>query len=302
MVPGAPTRIALLGLGLMGGSLGLALRRAWPETVIAGFDPAPGVAQRALARDAVSIAAASVAEALGEARLVMIAAPTLAARSLLGEIAAAWDSLAPDVAITDLCSVKQPLSEWARALLPDPTRFAGGHPMCGSERAGIEAARADLFRGARWIITPSVDTALDVNERVSALASAVGALPSSMDAARHDEAVAGASHLPMVAAAALAETLAVRPDWPEIAALAASGYRDTTRVAAGEPQMGRDILLTNGARVEPLLRAYISTLERIAAAIAAGDGATIETALRAASDARNAWAANRADGAASDVL
>jgi prephenate dehydrogenase len=291
--PETPERTAILGLGLMGGSLALALKRAWPATRIAGYDPAPGVAERARTRGAIDYPATSVAEALRGASMVIIAAPTLAAEDLLREIGARWDLLAPDAVITDLCSVKGPVMEWARTLLPRPLRFAGGHPMCGSERAGIDAADANLYAGARWVITPAPETAPDALAQVEALARAAGAHPSAMDAATHDAAVAGASHLPLAIAATLAGALAEAPDWPLVASLAAGGYRDTTRVAAGDPVMGRDILLANRERVLAWLDAFSAALERLRAALASGDSVEIEARLRAASDARRAWAAER---------
>jgi prephenate dehydrogenase len=284
-----PARVALLGLGLMGGSLGLALRRAWTASSIVGYDPRPGVAERAQERGAITATAASVAAALAGANLIIIAAPTLAARELLRATAAAWDTLASGATVTDICSVKLPLMDWAQEYLPDPTRFVGGHPMCGSELAGIEAARAGLYIDAQWIITAGPEAAPDAVTLTASLATAAGARPIVMDAARHDRAVAGASHLPLIAAATLAQTLAAQPDWGAIADLAVSGYRDTTRLAAGDPRMGRDILLANSHHIAPLLHAYITELERLATAIETNDGAAIEAALQAASAARRAW-------------
>ncbi|HEU0027503.1 MAG TPA: prephenate dehydrogenase/arogenate dehydrogenase family protein [Ktedonobacterales bacterium] len=302
--PGAPARVAILGLGMMGGSLGLALKRARPATEVAGYDAAPGVAERARARGAIDRPAASVADALGGASLVVIAAPTLAAEGLLAEIGARWDALAPNVVITDLCSVKSPVVEWARARLPQPARFAGGHPMCGSERTGIDAADAGLYTGARWVIIATLETAPDALAQVEALARAVRSHPLVMDAAAHDEAVAGASHLPLAVAATLAGALAQDPSWPVVARLAAGGYRDTTRVAAGSPIMGRDILLANRERVLARLDAFMAALERLREAVARGDGPAVEALLRMASDARRAWAAERerADGDTDGVL
>lgn len=302
--PGAPEQVAILGLGLMGGSLGLALRRAWPATARTGYDAAPGVAERARARGAIDRAAASVAEALRGASLVVIAAPTLAAESLLREIGAHWDTLAPDAIVTDVCSVKRPVIDWARALLPKSARFAGGHPMAGSERDGIDAADANLYAGARWVITPTSETAPDTLARVEALARVVGAHPLVIDATTHDEAVAGASHLPLTVAAALAGALAEDPSWPLVASLASSGYRDTTRIAAGDPIMGRDILLANYERVLARLDAFAAALERLRTAMARGDGAALEALLRKARDARRTWETDRerADGGADRVL
>jgi prephenate dehydrogenase len=176
--------------------------------------------------------------------------------------------------------------------------------MAGSARDGIDAADASLYAGARWVITPTPETAPDALARVGALARAAGGRPLLMDAATHDEAVAGASHLPLVVAAALTGALAEEPDWPLIASLASGGYRDTTRVAAGDPVMGRDILLANREQVLARLDAFAATLARLRAAVASGDGAAIEALLRAASDARRTWAAERerADGGARGVL
>lgn len=285
-----PARVAILGLGLMGGSLGLALKRAWAGSVIAGYDTAPGVAEQARALSAIDQPCASIAEALNAADLVIIAAPTLAARELLHAIGAGWAALADAAIVTDVCSVKAPVIAWARAALPQPERFVGGHPMCGSERAGITAASADLYIGARWVITPTPETEPETLGRVKALARAVGARPLLMDAAAHDDTVAAVSHLPLAVAAALAGALAEEPDWPAAAKLAAGGYRDTTRVAAGDPIMGRDMLLVNRARILARLDAFSARLERLRAALASGDAAAVEALLRAASRARRDWA------------
>lgn len=302
--PGAPQRVAILGLGLMGGSLGLGLKRAWPAAMVAGYDVTPGVVARARARGAIDSPCASVADAIRGADLIVVAAPTLAAEGLLREIGARWATLAPGAVVTDLCSVKRPVVAWARALLGEPARFAGGHPMAGSERAGIDGADASLFLGARWVVTPEPETASDALERVEALARALGAHPLALDATSHDEAVAGASHLPLAVAVALVGALAEDPGWPLVASLAAGGYRDTTRVAAGDPIMGRDILLANREPVLARLDAFAASLERLRTAVVGGDGAAIEALLRAASDARRAWAAERerADGDADRVL
>jgi prephenate dehydrogenase len=283
-------RVAIIGLGLMGGSLGLALRTRALASAVVGYDAAPGVAERAQQRGALDFIAASAAEAVHAADLVVIATPTRAAEPTLGAIAT---HLAPDVVVTDLCSVKAPLVALAGQALQRPQRFVGGHPMAGMERAGIEAATADLYRGARWALTPTPQTAPDALRRVRALVTALGAEPLELDAEAHDAAVAGVSHLPMLLAAALTETLAEADDWPTMARLAAGGYRDTTRVAAGDPVMWRDIALANRAALLTRLDAFTATLARLRASIARGDAAEIEAALRAAQAARLAWQATQ---------
>ncbi len=291
-------RVAIIGLGLMGGSLGLALRAgqsagqsAFPlASTVVGYDAAPGVAERAQQRGALDFIAASAAEAVHAADLVVIATPTQAAEPTLRAIAA---HLAPDVVVTDLCSVKAPLVALAGQALEHPQRFVGGHPMAGLERVGIEAATADLYRGARWALTPTPQTAPDALQQVRALVTALDAEPLELDAEAHDAAVAGVSHLPMLLAVALTETLAESDDWPTMALLAAGGYRDTTRVAAGDPVMWRDIALANRAALLTRLDAFIATLARLRASIARGDAVEIEAALRAAQAARLAWQATQ---------
>jgi len=300
-------RAAIVGLGLMGGSLGLALRGAALSEVVVGYDASPGVAARATARGAIDLAGGSLAETIAGADLVVIATPTLAAEQILRAVADQMGHLAPDVVVTDVCSVKAPLVALATALAqqsPDLTRrFVGGHPMAGSERAGIAAATDALYRGARWALTPTPQTAPDALAQTRALVVALGAEALELDAQAHDDAVAGVSHLPLAVAVALTETLAADDDWPTLARLAAGGYRDTTRVAASDPLMWRDILLANRAALLARLDAFSATLARLRASVARGDGAEIEARLRAAQAARQAWDATRgADDADAGVL
>ncbi len=284
-------RVAIIGLGLMGGSLGLALRAGGGSgrlaRVVVGYDSAPGVAAQAVALGALDHACASLDEATRAADLLVIATPTLAAEAVLRALAG---SLAPGAVVTDLCSVKAPLVALAERLGPAVARrFVGGHPMAGSERAGIEAATADLYRGARWALTPTSATDADALARVRALVVALGATPLEIDAQAHDAAVAGVSHLPLAIAVALTGSLAEADDWPTLAALAAGGYRDATRVAAGDPIMGRDMLLANRAAVLARIDAFSAALATLRDALARGDATEIEAALRAARAARLAW-------------
>lgn len=286
--------VAIIGLGLMGGSLGLALRgngagRRLASAVV-GYDAAPGVAQRAVARGALDLACATASEAASLADLLVIATPTLAAEDTLRAVAA---HLRPDAVVTDLCSVKAPLVRLAPQALSMPQRFVGGHPMAGMERAGIEAATAELYRGAQWALTPTAATAPDALARVRALVVALGAEPVELDAEAHDAAVAGVSHLPLTLAVALMRTLAQADDWPAMALLAAGGYRDATRVAAGDPVMGRDMLLANRAALLARLDSFTEALTAFREALARGDAAEIEAALREAQAARLAWAEAR---------
>ncbi len=148
-------RVAILGLGLMGASLGMALRAAGVARVVTGYDAGPGVAERARERGAIDLACADVSQAVAEADLIVLAAPIRAAPDLFTAIA---PYLAPGALVTDLCSVKAHIVACAERTLSDPSRFVGGHPMTGSERSGVEAARADLYDGCVWPLTPTART------------------------------------------------------------------------------------------------------------------------------------------------
>jgi len=279
-------RAAILGLGLLGGSLGLALHANGVAERVTGYDALPGRAERARERGALDLAAASPAGAIRAADLVVLAVPVGATRALLEAIAV---SLAPRALVTDLGSTKRAVCSWAEALLPDPNRFIGGHPMAGGEQSGIEAAASELFAGAVWCLTPTAATDPAAVADAAGLVRALGARPLVVDAGRHDMLVAAISHLPLVAAAALMETVTADPTWTEAARLAAGGFRDTTRVASGDPVMARDICLTNGPALLAWLDAYQEALGRLRAAIAVGDAAAIEDAFARARAAREAW-------------
>lgn len=279
-------RAAILGLGLMGASLGLALRERGLAREVAGYDASADVGERALARGAVSRLGGRAAEAVASSELVVLATPVLAMHGLLAEIG---PHLAPGAVVSDLGSTKRAVVGWAEAALPAPGRFVGGHPMAGGERSGPDAAEAALFEGCVWCITPSASTAPEALARVTALVAALGARPHVLDANRHDAAVAAISHLPLVSAATLTLTAAESAAWPDAAPLAAGGFHDTTRVASGDPRMARDICLTNAGALLPLLDAYIARLQQLRGAIAAGEPEAIEGEFSAAKAARDGW-------------
>lgn len=283
-------RVAILGLGLIGGSLGLALRARDLAEDIAGYDVLPGGTERASGRGAITDVAATPAEAARGAELVVLAAPVGAIPELLAEVAPA---LGVAALVTDTGSVKRPICTAAAELLPDPARFVGGHPMAGREQSGIEAADPTLFEGALWCLTPDHTTDGAAVSRMEALVRALGATPRTLDADRHDVLVGGASHLPLAAATALVATIAADPAGPEALELAAGGFRDTTRVASGDPIMARDIMLANADNIAAWLSAYVKALEQLRALILAGDASGIERAFANAKAARDAWLARR---------
>jgi prephenate dehydrogenase len=283
-------RVVILGLGLMGGSLGLAVRQRGLACTVAGYDLTAGVAELARQRGAVDVACASVAEAVAGSQLVVLATPLLAMRDLLAEIA---PHLSASAVVTDLGSAKASVVSWAESLLPRPGQFVGGHPMAGSEQVGIEAATANLYTGCTWCLTPTVRTEPTALALVTQLVEALGARPHRLPPEQHDQAVALVSHLPLLAAGALSLTVAQSAEVTEAYALAAGGFRDTTRVASGSPRMARDICLANSEPVGAALEDYIATLQRLQEQVTTQSPA-IEELFATARDARTTWLASHA--------
>ncbi len=273
-------RIAIIGLGLIGGSLGLAIKRAGLKDVqVAGTARTRETMQKAKKLGAIDIEARTAAEAVRDARLVVVASPIMTTRHIFEEIAPA---LMPGAVVTDVGSTKGNVARWAKELLPAHADFVGGHPMAGKEHAGIAAADADLFKGRAWVIAPSVTAAESSGQTVVGLAQLAGATPLFMDADEHDSYVAAISHLPLLLSSALFSVAFGSAAWPELAQLASSGFRDTTRLASGSPEMAHDIMLTNRENVLHWLDRFIEELQRFRAVVAEGESKrVIETFAKA---------------------
>lgn len=257
-------RVAIVGVGMVGGSLGRAcLARGLAETVV-GIDPAPGVLEKALELGAVTEAAAFLRDGIAGADLVVLAAPVLASLALLDEIA---PFVGQDTLVTDVCSTKGVLLKRAEEALPEYTLFVGGHPMAGSEKEGVGALDEHLFENAVYVLTGEGEAL----ERMVGLVQGLGAVPLVMDAGKHDRLVAAVSHLPHMAASALVRSVAGLEMRAELLALAAGGFRDTTRVAMGSPQMWKDICLTNRENVVELLDRLVDELVSVRELVAAGN-------------------------------
>ena len=250
-------RVAILGTGLVGGSLGLALRRHLPNARLVGFDR-PEVAERAAARGAIHNAAATIADAVRDAELVYVAMPVGATIEALGAIAAAAPSTA---LVTDACSTKTVICRAAESQFRSGARFLGGHPMAGKEQPGIERADAELFRGAAYALTARED---DPDPRVQGFAElvrAIGARPVWTDPETHDWAVSIVSHLPQMVSIALASVVQDESDETGMPlALAGPGLQDLLRIAGSPYALWRDILLTNKDNIS-------HALDRLAQAI-----------------------------------
>lgn len=252
--------VAILGLGLIGGSLGLALKRSVSPPVVVGWDRDAATLALAHNSGAIDYAAGDPTEAVANAELVVAAVPVLAVRDIFAAIAAA---LPRHAVVTDVASTKVAVCGWAAELLP--AVFVGGHPMAGSERSGIANARADLFAGATYCLTPEATTPPSAVTRVTTLVEAVGARPHLLSPAAHDRAVAAVSHLPFLLSTALVDVTARSPEWELFRSVAATGFRDVSRLASGDPRMHRDICLTNAAEIRPWLVETARELEALAA-------------------------------------
>ena len=257
-------RVAILGVGLIGGSIGLAARRRLEGEVV-GFDPDRETLERAAQAGVVDRGAGTVAEACEGAGVVFCAAPVA---SLPGLVGAALDACGPDAVVTDVGSTKREIV----AALGAGERFIGGHPLAGAETSGVENARADLFEGARWYLTPTARSGGLLYDRLQRTITGLGARPQAIDAETHDRLMATVSHLPHVVANVLvgqaaAELTRDSERMPEVG----PSFRDTTRVAGANPAIWGDIFSTNRGAVAAAIDAAGARLREAAELIRAGD-------------------------------
>jgi len=282
------SRLCIIGVGLIGGSLARALREARAVGEIVGYGRSLGNLQQAVELGVVDRAAVSAADAARGADMIVLAVPVGAMTEILGEIAAAVDD---GGVITDVGSVKGGVIEVARqALGARFARFVPGHPIAGTEQSGVAASLADLFAGRRVILTPEAETDPGALASVRAMWSVAGAEVVAMSAAEHDRILAVGSHLPHLLAFALMDLVVRRDDHRAVFQCVGNGFRDLTRIAASDPVMWRDICFANREAVLEVLRQYRDNLAELELAIARGDGEwLIETFTRAkhARDALN---------------
>jgi len=257
-------RIAVLGVGLIGGSIGLAAR-ARLDADVGGFDPDANLLDRAKELGAIDSAHGSVAEAVQGAELVFCAAPVAA---LPGLVAEALDAAADDCAVTDVGSVKRDVI----AALGSDSRFIGGHPLAGAETSGVENARAELFEGGRWYLTPTPNTSGVLYDRVQRAVADIGARPQAIEAETHDRLMATISHLPHVVANVLVSQAATAlseeaEHLPEVG----PSFRDATRVAGANPSIWGDIFAGNRQAVAAEIDAVVGRLSEAAELLRSGD-------------------------------
>ena len=279
--------LVVAGVGLIGGSFALDLKKLGLVKRVTGVGRGRANLERALQRGIVDAVADNLADAARDADLVLLAVPVGAMPALFAELAPA---LPTGCLLTDAGSTKQDVIASARAALGDRIgQYVPGHPIAGAETSGAAAAREGLFKGKPLILTPLAENRAGDVERIEALWHACGAEVARMRADEHDRVFAAVSHLPHLAAFALMEELAGRPQADTYFRYAGSGFRDFTRIAGSHPEMWRDIAVANRQALLAELDAYIAKLGDIRALLRDQEGAALEQLFARARDARHNW-------------
>lgn len=279
-------RIAIIGLGLIGGSIGLALKQAnWRRAEVIGYARRRETASLARKSGAIDTIELDLRKAVKNADIIIVATPVLTTKDVFAQIAS---ELSEGSIVTDTASTKLQVIRWAQQLLPSRISFVGGHPMAGKEIQGIKAATADLFRKCAYCLTPLAQTKPADVRTVKDMVKALGAVPLVIDAEEHDRLVAGISHLPLLLSTALVLATTKNPSWPKMSRLAASGYRDLTRLASGNPEVSAHIFLSNQAAIVSWIDTFIEELQKLRKLVADGSE-EIEQALAMANKARQEW-------------
>jgi prephenate dehydrogenase len=249
-------RVGIVGLGLIGGSIALAVRELWPSAMVVAVDR-KDVLETAMRLHAVDVAADDLV-VLAEVDLVILAAPVRQNLALLPQLGA---HITQPAIVTDTGSTKRDIVLAARSL-PDHLTFVGGHPLGGAAVGGLEHARPDLFRRRPWLFTPTPSTPADVVERLAAFAAALGSTPRIVTAEEHDRLLAFLSHLPQITASALM-TVVGEGAGAEALSMAGRGLADTTRLASSPADIWRDIAASNADQIGPALDALIAVLQTL---------------------------------------
>ncbi len=275
-------------MGLIGGSVALAVKKAGLNTHIVGVGRSQASLDEALALNIIDQSESDIATALKDADVILIAAPVAQTTPILQAI---QPHLTPNMVITDAGSTKSDVMAAAQAVLGVQfNQFVGGHPIAGAEKSGASAALADLYIAKNVILTPAAETKPEAVKTVTALWQACGAVVATMTPAQHDGIFAAVSHLPHLLAFALVDDLASRDNAEQLFSFAASGFRDFTRIAGSHPEMWRDISLANKTALLSEISAYQAELAKIKQLLETEDSAGLEAIFEKASKARNQWA------------
>ncbi|MCB5191752.1 prephenate dehydrogenase/arogenate dehydrogenase family protein [Methylobacillus arboreus] len=285
-------KLLVFGVGLIGGSLALALKAAQTGWHVTGIGRTGDSLQEALALGIIDEAASDLAAALKDADIVMIATPVAQIAPILQRIA---PYLEDKTVITDAGSTKADIAEQAQNILGKAaSRFVPGHPIAGAEKSGPAAAQANLYQNRNVVLTPGEQTDPAALNAVRELWLSTGAIVREMSASSHDTIFAAVSHLPHLLAFALVDELAARPDANQFFEFAASGFRDFTRIAGSSPEMWRDISLANRTALLQELDHYQAALSGLREILEQGDSTGLQALFERASHARNDWARQQA--------
>lgn len=286
-------RVAVLGVGLIGGSFALALKAAGACASVVGVGRNPDNMRIAKERGIVDSVESDAAVAVRGADLVLVAAPVAQFSELFARIV---PGLGPSALVMDAGSTKQDVVAAARLAMGGRiAQFVPAHPIAGAEHSGAAAAKADLYQGKRVVLAPMAENSAALIERAAAAWEACGARISRMSAAEHDAVFAAVSHLPHVLAFALVHEVAQRTNSGQLFGYAAGGFRDFTRIASSHPEMWRDICVANREALVAELDRYVDRLRALRVPLAAGDGKALESVFEDARSARNRWLAGDFD-------
>ncbi|MFW5451605.1 MAG: prephenate dehydrogenase [Methylophagaceae bacterium] len=278
-------RLAIIGVGLIGGSLSLALKKAGVVGDVVGFSRTDSVRDEALKLGVIDRAANSVADAVKNADMVFLAVPMAAMESVLSELS---EHVSSGAIITDGGSAKAQVVEVARKALGNKfSQFVPGHPIAGTEKSGPSAAFAELYQNHRVVLTPVAETNTVALEQVRTMWQSAGAEVFDMNVEHHDDVLAATSHLPHILAFNLVGMLAKRDDCDEVLRYAAGGFKDFSRIASSDAVMWRDICLTNKDAILGLLDQYQQGLKQLEQAIKEQDGETLKLVFERAKKARD---------------
>ncbi len=291
----AKPKITIVGLGLVGSSIGMALCQGQRDFEVVGHDREPNVATAARKAGAVDRTEWNLIKACAGADLIILALPVMAIRETMEAVA---QDLKPGCVITDTASIKVPVIQWAQELLPEHVHFVGGDPILNGtqDEIGVAGASAALLQDAIYCLCPTPTAAPEAVQVIADLVSRLGAQPLFLDAAEHDGLTAGVDHLPAILAAALVEATTLINPWKEMRKLAGGPYRAATHLGTDDAAAYRDMILANREHVLRWIDTFIERLHHWRQLIAEEQSEAVEEAFQQAIEARAQWQRQKASG------
>jgi prephenate dehydrogenase len=283
-------KVTIVGLGLLGSSMGLALRQAQPDFHIVGHDKDAARSKKAQDAGAIEKWERNLISAIEDAELVIITTPPSDIRVVLE---ATGPYLRPDCVVTDTSTVKGEILRWADELLPDTVHFVGGHPVVSRANGDADAASADLFQGATYCIVPSVKAHPAAIELVTSMVRTLGAEPFFLDLDEHDGQVAGVEHLPLMLAAGLLMSTTQAPSWRDLRRLPGETFWRATELLSTDPEVNRGVCLANKENISRWIDVFVDSLSELQEKLAEADAEELEGLFHALRDTRSRWMQGR---------